>query len=183
MSNKAEFKDSHVHGDAVLGDKLQYPEILSPLEKVIQAIRQNVKDDSNLKEAISELAEYISDRPDREIIGVEKKLTNGDRNDLIGNAVYLKNKFERKLAKMQLSPVEQKIYTHVLATIITVFNQKVRPLILEHRSKSEVDKVIHNEIIEPVYKAIITHDVRITTEHVSGMLYFLTGKCHVVWSE
>ena len=65
MAHKAEFKDSHVHGDAVLGDKLQYPEILSPLEKVIQAIRQNVKDDSNLKEAINELAEYISDRPDR----------------------------------------------------------------------------------------------------------------------
>lgn len=184
MSKKVEIKDSYVHGDTVLGDKYQNADIQLPLEKVIQEIKQNIKDDDpTLKEAIDELEEYITDRPDREIIGVKKKLTNGDRKDLIENAVYLKNKFEKKLAKVQLSPVEQRIYTHVLATIITTFNQKVRPLILDNRSKLEIDTVIQDEIIEPVYSAVATHDTRITTEHVSGMVYFLTGKCHVVWSE
>jgi hypothetical protein len=67
--------------------------------------------------------------------------------------------------------------------IETTFNQYVRPLILNGSSKEDVDAKIHAEIYEPVYKAIVDFDVSITMQHVAGMLYFLTGKCHLVWSE
>lgn len=183
MSNIAKFDKSQIYGDAVLGDKYQYDAPLSPLEQAIRSIQSSIKENPTLEHIIEELAEYVTDRPDREIIGVEGKLTRGKREDLIKNAVYLKNKFERKLAKKQMSLVEQKVYAHILATINTAFNQKIRPLILEGKKKSEVDNKIHDEIISPVYKAIVSYDIGVTAEHVSGMLYFLTGKCHLSWSE
>ena len=183
MGNQVILKNSNVEGDVVQGDKnvLQAP--LLPLEKAIQAIIDSTEDNKELEGIIEELAEYITNRPDREIIGVEQKLINGGRDDLLKDAVYLKNKFERTITKKQMSLVTQKVYAHVLAMIGSSFNLKVRPLILENRPKLEVNLAIHKEIIEPVYQSIVGFDQQITTELVSGMLYFLTGKCHLIWSE
>ena len=82
-----------------------------------------------------------------------------------------------------MSLIEQKVFAHVLAMIDTTFNQKIRPLIIEKHSKVDVSKGIQEHIIDPVYQSIVSFDNTITSQHVSGMLYFLTGKCHLVWSE
>lgn len=169
--------------DIVLGNKNIYAEELHPLEKAIKSIQKTINDNPELEGIIEELAEYTTDRPDREIIGVEAKLANGGREDLIQNAIYFKNKFERKIAKKQLSRSEQHCYAHILAFIESKFNQFVRPLILNGSSKQVVDAAVHEHIFEPVYKAIVSFDISITIQHVSGMLYFLTGKCHLVWNE
>lgn len=182
MANKTDINNSVIN-DIVSGDKNVYPEELHPLEKAIKSIQESITENSDLEGIIEELAEYTTNRPDREIIGVEAKLQAGGREDAIQNAVYLKNKFERKIAKKQLSHVEQHVYAHILAVIETTFNQTVRPLILKGSSKEVVDAAVHKEIFEPVYKAVVGFDVSITMQHVAGMLYFLTGKCHLVWSE
>lgn len=182
MSNRLNITDSTFE-DAVMGDKHVYPAVLHPLEKAIRLIKEQIKEDPNLEGTIEELAEYTTQRPDREIIGIEAKLLAGDRADILQNAIYLKNKFERRLARNQLSNIEQHVYAHVLAVIETTFNQYVRPSILNGSSKEDVDAKIHTEIYEPVYKAIVDFDVSITMQHVAGMLYFLTGKCHLVWSD
>lgn len=181
MTNSAGFNKCHFD-DAVLGDKIINKAPSSPLEKSIEKILNSIKDNPILDDIIEELAEYITDRPDREIIGVEEKLKRGEREDLLEDAVYLKNKFERKLAKKQMSLIEQKIYAHILSMINSLFSQKIRPLISEGQCKSKIDSCIQSEVIEPVYEAVVGFDNGITIDHVRGMLYFLTGKCHIVWS-
>ncbi|WP_088742653.1 ABC-three component system protein [Cobetia sp. QF-1] len=182
MTNNANVSKSSF-GDFVQGDKYVNAPSLLPLEKAIAAIQASIVDNPQMEEIIEELAEYTTNRPGREIIGVEKKLENGERKDLIDNAVYLKNKFERYLAKRQLSLVEQHVHVHVLAMIDTTFNQKIRPLILDDRSKSEVDTAVHEYIIEPVYQSIVGYNSSVTSSLVAGMLYFLTGKCHLIWGK
>ena len=181
MNNNIKTKNSTINGDVFIGDKhYQQPELL-PLQNAIKAIQSSIKENPELEEIIEELAEYTTDHPNREIIGVEKKLINGNRKDLLEDAVYLKNKFERLLAKKQMSLVEQRIYAHVLAVIDTSFKHKIRPLILEKKPTSEIDSAILSHIIEPVYKSVVEFNSTITQSHVAGMLYFLTGKCHLVW--
>ncbi|MBK9131330.1 MAG: hypothetical protein IPM20_06785 [Gammaproteobacteria bacterium] len=182
MSNSLDIYNSKT-GDLVLGDKKVYPEEVHSLEKAIKAIQETISNTPEFEGIIEELAEYTTDRPDREVIGVEAKLVGGGREDLIENAVYYKNKFERKIARNQLSKVEQYVYAHVLAVIETSFNQYVRPLILNNSGKEIVDAAVHRHICEPVYKAIVGFNVSINMQHVSGMLYFLTGKCHLLWSK
>lgn len=182
MTNNANVSKS-TFGDFVQGNKYVHSPILLPLEKAIAAIKTSIVDNPHMVEIIEELAEYTTNRPDREIIGVEKKLENGGREDLVDNAVYLKNKFERYLAKKQLSLVEQHIHVHVLAMIDTTFNQKIRPLILDGRSKAEVDAAVYEYIIEPVYQSVVGYNSSVTTNLVAGMLYFLTGKCHLIWGK
>lgn len=182
VTNSLDVSNSKIE-DIVYGDKNILPHELHPLEKAIKSIQEQMADTPELEGIIEELAEYITDRPDREIIGVEAKLKNGNREDLIQNAVYYKNKFERKIAKKQLSNAEQYIYAQVLSYIESYFNQYIRPLILNGSSKEVIDSAVQKYIYEPVHKAVIGFDISITMQHVSGMLFFLTGKCHLVWGK
>ncbi len=153
----------------------------SALEKVIQNIVSAAKDNHEIVDIIEDLTEYITAHPYREIIGLEKKLENGGRMDLLGNAILFKNKFSRRVAKTQMSLIEQRVYVQILSHIHIGFNQFVRPKILENSPASEIDSLVFIHIIEPAHKAIIDFDDAITKELILGMLYFLTGKCHLVW--
>jgi len=155
----------------------------SALEKVIQKIVSTANNHNELVNIIDDLNDYITDHPYREIIGLESKLNNGDRTELYPKALLLKNRFERRIAKAQLSIVEQRVYIQVLSHILSAFDQYIRPHILDDQAKDIVDAAVFEKIIEPVHKAIIDFDDSITKELVSGMLYFLTGKCHVVWDK
>jgi len=183
MPNHLSITGSSIKGDAVAGDKHVYEAQLTPLQEAIDRIVVAYDGEEKLLGVIDELAEYITDRPDRKVIGLEAKLQLGDRNELFENARYLKNKFERKLAKQQVSPVAQRVYVQVLSSITNAFDHRVRPLIIDERDKAEIDAVIDEEVIQPVYRAITRFDDMATPQDISGMLYFLTGKCHLVWSK
>jgi hypothetical protein len=183
MTGRAEINNSTINGDVVNGDKNHFEAPTPSLNSVIKMIVDNSKDNHELVEIIDALAEYITDRPDREIIGVEQKLENGGRHDLVKEAIYQKDKFAKQIARRQMSLVEQKIYVQILSSINSDFNLKIRPLILEKKDKCEIDAAILNAIIIPVHQAVVQFNDLITRDNVTGMLYFLTGKCHLVWSE
>jgi hypothetical protein len=155
---------------------------LSSLEQAIEQIKKSLGEDKSAVDIIEELADYITDHPTREIIGLENKLVNGKREDLLDRATLLKNRFERRVAKNQMSLAEQHVYVQILSAISTVWHSKIKPLIDIESSKTTIDKAIQEELIEPVHKAAVRYDTLATTELVSGMLYFLTGKCHLGWN-
>ena len=179
MSRKVNYEDKAKH----YGNNLFIEPDKTALEKVIEKIVSTAGENIELVDIIDDLKDYITESPGREIVGLEVKLKDGGREDALGYAIQLKNKFERRVAKAQMSLVEQKVYVQVLAHILTAFNQIVRPLILEGRSKQEVDSTVWECIIEPVHKAITEFDDCLTKESILGMLFFLTGKCHLIWSK
>lgn len=156
---------------------------LSSLEEAVEQIKKNLGDDVSAVDIIEELADYITEYPNRSVIGLENKLSDGNRNDLKDRAVLLKNRFERRVAKNQMSLAEQHVYVQILSTISSVWHSKIKPLIDIEASTTTIDKIIHEELVEPVHKAVVRYDTLATSELVSGMLYFLTGKCHLVWSK
>lgn len=178
-------REANIHDsrfeDFVQGDKI-ITEKLSSLEKAIDSIVKKHGNDSHLIDIFEELAEYLTANPDRKVIGLEEKLKAGNRTDLTEKAIKLKNRFDRRITKKQLSPVVQKVHLQVLTSIITAFDSKVLPLILKQEEEKVVDAAVYDNVILPAHKAIIRFNDLITTEDVRGMLYFLTGKCHVAWS-
>lgn len=174
--NEINYKNSEHKGDNVFVS-------LTSLEQAVEQIKKDLGEDNSLVDIIEDLTDFITNHPTREIIGLEKKLAYGLRQDLLDRAILLKNRFERRLAKQQMSLAEQRIYVQILSTISTIWHSKIKPLIDIESSKTTIDKVIYDEIIEPVHKAIVRYDTLATMELVSGMLYFLTGKCHLVWNK
>lgn len=179
--NEANISNSKFE-DLVLGDKIEATNLTS-LETVIDNIVKSHGQETELVDVFEELAEYLTANPDREVIGLEKKLEQGHREDLIKKARRLKNRFDRKITKKQLSSIVQKVHLQVLSTIITSFDSHVRQLIESSAEKQQVDKAIHEHVILPAHKGIIRFNDMVTTEDVCGMLYFLTGKCHILWSK
>lgn len=178
MGGKVSYEDESAHH----GNNIFEAE-KSALEKAIQKIMASALNNDQLADIIDDLNDYITEHPYREIIGLERKLKNGGREELYPKALLLKSRFERRVAKSQLSIVEQKIYVQVLSHILSAFDQYIRPKILNGHPNDAIDAAIFEKIIEPVHKAIIDFDDCATKELVSGMLYFLTGKCHAVWDE
>lgn len=175
MDSVAQYKDSAKH----IGDNNFAP--LTSLETAIEQIKKKWDRDEKLVDLIEELADYITEHPDRAIIGLEKKLEQGERIDLFSRARWLKNKFARRVAKNQMSITEQYVYTQILSAINTAWFQNIHPSIVSGAKNHEIDRLIHEELIKPIHQAIVRFDCTITTETVSGMVYFLTGKCHLVW--
>lgn len=182
MSKGVSYQNSAKHiGNNYFGDVVQVK--ASALEKVIQKIIAAAKDNQELVDIIEELTEYVTAHPYREIIGLENKLKNGGREDLLGSAMRYKARFARRVCKSQMSLTEQKVYIQILSHILISFDQFVRPRIRENAPISEVDAIIFEKIIEPVHSAIIEFDDEVTKELILGMLFFLTGKCHLVWDK
>lgn len=156
---------------------------LTSLEQAIEQIKKSLGGNKEVVEIIEELADYITDSPNRKIIGLENKLTIGGRSDLKDRAVLLKNRFERRVAKNQMSLAEQHVYVQILSAISSIWHAKIKPLIDIGTSKNHIDSIVYTELVEPIHKAVVRYDTLSTSETVSGMLYFLTGKCHLEWAK
>lgn len=175
MNIGAQYQDNSQH----YGDNNFSP--LTSLETVIEQIKKACRGDEDIIDIIEDLAELITENPDHEIIGLEQKLMKGGRSDLFKRARRLKNKFSRRVAKSQMSMVEQHVYIQILSAINTAWHHNIYPKIIDGVSNDEIDSLINKELIEPVHQAIVRFDITVTSEIVGGMLYFLTGKCHLVW--
>lgn len=177
MDTGAQYNDKATH----VGDNNFAP--LTSLETAIEQIKKKWCGEDKLVDILEDLVDYITEHPSREIVGLEKKLEQGDRLDLFNRACFLKNKFARRVAKNQMSITEQYVYVQILSAINTAWFQRIHPSIVSGANNQKIDQLIHDELIKPVHQAIVRFDCTITTETVSGMLYFLTGKCHLVWGK
>lgn len=147
---------------------------------LIETSQNLAKEDPAYRDMIEEFQEFLSPRPGRKIIGLENKLIEGNRTDLLEDAEYLENKFSRKVSRKQLSDKEQIVYFHCLSKINSYFKSYIKPLIVQQESHRKIDNEIQDKIISPLYEEILVVQP-MSMEMIRGMLYFLTGKCHLRW--
>ena len=153
------------------------------LAKLLYHSKELSESDPEYQRMLSELSDYFNPRAGRKIIGLEAKLKKGNRDDLLEDAVYLENKFARLVAQNQFSKKEEVIYFHCLSSINTLFSTYIKPLIIDKVSHQEIDVAIYDRIVKPLFEEIVEFDLSISMENIRGMLFFLTGKCHIKWSE
>lgn len=156
---------------------------INALKELISRTNELLDEDEEYRDFIHELNSLLEHRTGREIIGTEQKLLNGDRQDLIEDSWFYESKFARKLAKGELSRTSQAIFLHCLSTINEEFLSNIRPLIEKNTDNLIVNQVIERNIIDNLYGQVSSADSSITKQVIRGMLYFLTGKCHIKWEK
>jgi hypothetical protein len=156
---------------------------INALKELINRTNELLVEDEEYRDFIHELNSLLEQRSGREIIGTERKLLNGNRQDLLEDSWFYESKFARKLAKGELSRTSQAIFLHCLSTINEEFVTNIRPLILQDIDKLIVNQVIERNIIDNLYGQVCSADSSITKQVIRGMLYFLTGKCHIKWEK
>lgn len=152
-----------------------------PLRLAVTKCVDEMKNDPDYCGFIEKLTEYMINI-DGINIGLENKLIRGGRQDLIPHAMKLKESFAKALTREQLAPSIQNAYAHILACINSTFLHKIKPMINIKTPNAFIDNEIFEQIIKHIYNQLsdIT-ELNLTMDDISGMLYFLTGKCHINW--
>ena len=107
--------------------------------------------------------------------------------DLIDDAIWLKEEYYKKLTKFQLYQSAQKIQAHLLASILERFRNKIHPLIIAEAEDAKVSCAISDEIVKPLISLIEQEGLEdnilgFSATDIEGMIYYLTGRCHLKWN-
>jgi hypothetical protein len=184
-----ELKDVEAGHDMIFGAKYESNlniTIPAPdpekIQKIITHSKQLAADSPQYLDMLEQLSSYEKPRPDRPILGLKGKLKAGNREDLYDDAEFYKDKFAQRLARHQFSNQAVAIHLYFLTQINERFSSKILPLIKESYSTTAIDSAISDLIIQPFVSEVITADPTINADIIRGMLYFLTGNCHIKWS-
>ncbi|WP_415376407.1 ABC-three component system protein [Patiriisocius sp. Uisw_017] len=174
-------------GDVVGRDKI----VNAPKQVKISHIRRLFRDlsteygnEDKIKQICFELTAY---QIEKDVIGLEAKLNDaGCTNNYIENAEVVKQKFAKKLYHYQEYQSAQRIFVLLLAQISELFRAKILPLLNEGKDVIELQNDIYEEIINPIYELLskeASEDnvLYLNPEEIKGMIYYLTGRCHIKW--
>lgn len=137
------------------------------------------------REVIDELLEYKTQLDGTK--GLEGKLTDGGfSTGAIEDAMRKKEKYAKKAAKFECYPSAQEINLLLFADINSRFERYIFPLIKAETDMDLVMQRIHEMIVDYEMNFINENgaddaDLRYTSDHIYGMLYYLTGMCHINW--
>ncbi|HHQ4309334.1 TPA: ABC-three component system protein [Serratia fonticola] len=179
-----EINDNSPGRDLNIGTNISFNEVKTKsnaLSNLLIRSRQLCETDQEYRYMLEELQEYLKPRAGRKIIGLEGKLKEGKRLDLLEDALYLENKFARRVTKHQFSISEEVIYCHCLSKINSSFAHFVKPLFKNTASTAIIDRVIYDRIVDPLYEEVSEVSAAISIDLIRGMIFFLTGKCHLRW--
>lgn len=152
------------------------------MQKLIQKYHEEIENNPNLTYYISEIAHYLRDL-DPSPKGLNAKLTDAGRAADYDAAVELKEDFAKKLRNNMFSETAQKIYAFLLGYVLESFRAQIYPLILGGSSNMAIESAISQHVIQPVFSILEENVLEIHHSEIHGMLYYLTGNCHVKWAD
>lgn len=181
--------DNKVTGDIVGRDKTEITNITqigapppsSHLIRLLDRYRHELGNDQRTLDKLLELQRFGEPKEDP-LIPLETKLTEGGREDLIEFALETKEIFAKQLARHTHFESAQKIHLHLLARIWTVFQTRILPQIRAGQSRLAIERLIQSEIIDPTLSDLHDNPFHYSDMEVQGMIYYLTGNCHIRWS-
>jgi hypothetical protein len=152
------------------------------LEDLYDKFQKEKETNPELKDLCEEL-DYFNSIMDEDIIGLENKLINGNRERLIKYAIDVKEKFHKKLMKTsQYSSVAQDINVYLLSKVRRGFVMEIYSLICNNESEDKINMLITERIINPVKADLGINLFRYDEDDIMGMIFFLTGNCHIKWN-
>ncbi|HEY0744380.1 MAG TPA: ABC-three component system protein [Chryseosolibacter sp.] len=147
---------------------------------------EDLKQKFNSNEITNEISEDLNKFTlNRDTVGLEQKLKDGQLDHLLDDAMWLKQEYAKKLTKYQFLEPAQEIHAFILSLVLEKFRTHIYPLIRSNASEAEVFQKVSSEIIDPIVRTIqedgCSDIMGLTPTDITGMVYFLTGKCHIKW--
>lgn len=153
----------------------------SQLEKLYIKLEKEKKESKIFSEIIDELLHFKTCIDGVKVIGLEKKLIDADRQNYLTFAEEVKERFTRKLLRNEHSETAQIIYAFLLAKVYSSFQHNIYPRIIEGLPEEFINSLVTEYIINPLDDLLGDNLLRIYDDEINGMIYFLTGNCHIKW--
>jgi hypothetical protein len=175
--------DNQVNVNQLIGN-IDFSNI-SRLGQRFKRLKEEVEKDIRLSDFMDDFKSYNT-RLDG--ISMPEKLSDGGFSNVeILKATKRKHMYSKKLEKNKLYETAQLIDMELFSLINLYFETYIEPLIEEGAAKTQIKQTVLEKIVQPIIN-LINQDGRddtflnYTTEEIYGMIFFLTGKCHLNWA-
>lgn len=149
-------------------------------------LKEEIDHDDKLQKKMADIMRYRTKLP--HTLGLKRKLQDGGYNKTaIDKACRLKQGYDKKATKYQYYEMANRIDDYLFAILSNRFDDYVYPLIVNQRPLADIKQAVSEQVIIPVMKELNENgedDIYLcyTTDDILGMLYYLTGNCHINWA-
>lgn len=150
--------------------------------RLVEKFKQERQNDARFNETLEILKHFSRPLAGETVAGLEAKLQAAGREGLLLFAQQTKELFTKKLVEHQFSEAAQEIHAYLLAEVFTRFNMEVVPAIQNGMPAAGVNALVQNRVIDPVQALLDENVLRLFSTEITGMLYYLTGNCHIKWT-
>jgi Mg2+ and Co2+ transporter CorA len=128
---------------------------------------------------IDELTHYSNEKYD--IRDLTEKLEDAGFGYLIETGEELKEKVSKLIILNQHYKSAQKIITYLLAEVESIFNANIKSKLLDVREESALKLLFRTHLEKEIQAHLGDNVLEIFNRQINGMVYFLTGNCHLEW--
>ena len=149
-------------------------------------LNRQVENNEKYATFIKEFEEYNTIKDG---IGLEKKLSDGNFTDYqINKALSQKEKYAKRVVMGEMFLAQQRIDVEIFSIISANFDTYVFPLIIKNYPKDEILIVLKEKVVQPILDILNREGseddyLNYNINDIFGMVYFLTGKCHLNWKD
>lgn len=156
---------------------------MSGLGRRIEQYKVEITNGYQIGIIIDSLQHYHDNVDGPTVIGLDEKLKRANRQQEVEMANKLKELFCKKLVANQLFKSAQEIFVVLLGIMYELFQCHVQPLINAGASADDINKAVFEHVLQPLFEKIEAEDnaLNLLMPDLRGMLYFLTGNCHIKW--
>jgi len=156
------------------------------MDAYFRKLREEIERNTT-QEIIDDLLEYKTKLDGRK--GLEEKLTDGGFSQQdINWALRKKQQYAKKATRFECYPSAQEINLLLFGEIKAKFDRYVFPRIKKGETVEIVMQLIDEVIVSPIMRMLNENgahdeDLHYTSDHIYGMVYYLTGMCHLNWTD
>ena len=106
----------------------------------------------------------------------------------IQKAIIQKEMYAKRATKYECYPAAQEIILSLFARIKNEFDVRIYPMIIKGADVPSIMQEVHKQIVSPILQMIETNgendqSLYFNMDHIYGMIYYLTGMCHLNWKD
>lgn len=163
-----------------------YTQSESRLGGWFRRLNDEINNDIRLQKKLDDIKRYRTKLP--HTIGLEAKLKDGGfSQSAIDKARRLKMYFAKKSTRFQYYESAQLIDGYLFAKLCHRFDTYILPNI-ESLSLCDIRQMVYEKVVLPIIDEINANglcdrQLCYNEDDIYGMLYYLTGKCHINWKD
>jgi uncharacterized protein Smg (DUF494 family) len=156
------------------------------LQKKFEKLQEEVRNDIRYESFIDDFKAYNTMLDG---VGLEQKLQDaGFSIREILRALVRKEKYSKRVIEGEMFQYQQEIDVEIFSVIDINFDTYVYPMIVKGADKSEILDMLQEKVIDKVMDLInkngeFDDHLNYNLNDIYGMVYFLTGKCHLNWKD
>ncbi|WP_380711227.1 ABC-three component system protein [Shewanella submarina] len=151
------------------------------LDHLSKAYKNEVTGKQLTFEFIDELLHYKTKKKERRDLA--KKLFDAGLSEHLEDAEELKELITKLIMKYQHYNSAQKIITLLLAEVESIFNVEIKPKLHPQITMVEVKALIRTCIEIEISEKLGENVLEIYNRQINGMVFYLTGNCHLEWDD